>query len=180
MPHQLDSKLLDKLQEVVPALSGEHWSSKVAMLHPQLELLLVLWRTMQNTVALLLPRTLHSCADAQVVVHCVNSDAVLCGPTGTNHKGQHGKVGVLGGCREYTGAPYFAAISAMKVRQPMHVAARCLCHVTALHSRHTPPPLGVIYGTGQRRQPYTGAQCNTQSSTLPITSSAVYVCAITP
>lgn len=31
------------------------------------------------------------------------------------HKGQAGKVAVLGGCREYTGAPYFAAISALKL-----------------------------------------------------------------
>jgi len=30
-------------------------------------------------------------------------------------KGQSGKVAVLGGCREYTGPPYFAAISALKV-----------------------------------------------------------------
>lgn len=26
-----------------------------------------------------------------------------------------GKVAVIGGCREYTGAPYFAAISALKI-----------------------------------------------------------------
>lgn len=31
------------------------------------------------------------------------------------HKGDAGRIGVLGGCREYTGAPYFAAISALKV-----------------------------------------------------------------
>ncbi|KAM0931520.1 hypothetical protein ACQ4PT_000272 [Festuca glaucescens] len=31
------------------------------------------------------------------------------------HKGQAGKIAVIGGCREYTGAPYFAAISALKV-----------------------------------------------------------------
>lgn len=31
------------------------------------------------------------------------------------HKGQAGKVGVLGGCREYTGAPFFAAMSALRV-----------------------------------------------------------------
>ncbi|KAL5720334.1 ATP-dependent NAD(P)H-hydrate dehydratase [Ranunculus cassubicifolius] len=31
------------------------------------------------------------------------------------HKGQAGKVAVIGGCREYTGAPYFAAISALKL-----------------------------------------------------------------
>ena len=31
------------------------------------------------------------------------------------YKGQAGKVGVLGGCREYTGAPFFAAFSALRV-----------------------------------------------------------------
>ncbi|XP_069746518.1 ATP-dependent (S)-NAD(P)H-hydrate dehydratase isoform X2 [Narcine bancroftii] len=31
------------------------------------------------------------------------------------HKGQDGKVGVVGGCSEYTGAPYFAAITSLKV-----------------------------------------------------------------
>lgn len=32
----------------------------------------------------------------------------------TLHKGQHGKVGVVGGCFEYTGAPYYSAISSLK------------------------------------------------------------------
>jgi hypothetical protein len=32
-----------------------------------------------------------------------------------SYKGQSGKVGVMGGCREYTGAPFFAAMSAMRV-----------------------------------------------------------------
>eukprot|EP00249_Psilotum_nudum_P019021 c27066_g1_i1 orf=346-1350(+) len=31
------------------------------------------------------------------------------------HKGEAGKIAVIGGCREYTGAPYFSAISALKV-----------------------------------------------------------------
>ncbi|XP_078683205.1 ATP-dependent (S)-NAD(P)H-hydrate dehydratase-like [Branchiostoma floridae x Branchiostoma belcheri] len=30
------------------------------------------------------------------------------------HKGQAGRVGVVGGCQEYTGAPYFAGIAALK------------------------------------------------------------------
>ena len=34
---------------------------------------------------------------------------------GENYKGQAGKIGTIGGCREYTGAPYFASISALKV-----------------------------------------------------------------
>lgn len=35
--------------------------------------------------------------------------------THSAYKGQAGKVAVIGGCLEYTGAPYFAAISAMKL-----------------------------------------------------------------
>eukprot|EP00245_Coleochaete_scutata_P014958 TRINITY_DN6484_c0_g1_i1.p1 TRINITY_DN6484_c0_g1~~TRINITY_DN6484_c0_g1_i1.p1 ORF type:complete len:343 (+),score=50.02 TRINITY_DN6484_c0_g1_i1:83-1111(+) len=31
------------------------------------------------------------------------------------HKGQAGKIAVVGGCREYTGAPYFAGIAALKL-----------------------------------------------------------------
>lgn len=31
------------------------------------------------------------------------------------YKGQSGKIAVIGGCKEYTGAPYFAAFSALKV-----------------------------------------------------------------
>lgn len=34
---------------------------------------------------------------------------------GSSHKGQHGKVTVIGGSSAYTGAPYFAAFSAMQV-----------------------------------------------------------------
>lgn len=34
---------------------------------------------------------------------------------GTLHKGQAGRIGIVGGSLEYTGAPYFAGISALKV-----------------------------------------------------------------
>jgi ATP-dependent NAD(P)H-hydrate dehydratase len=34
--------------------------------------------------------------------------------TKSRYKGQNGKVGVIGGSFEYTGAPYYAAISAVK------------------------------------------------------------------
>lgn len=33
----------------------------------------------------------------------------------SKHKGQYGRIGVVGGSLEYTGAPYFAAISSLKV-----------------------------------------------------------------
>ncbi|XP_047226947.1 ATP-dependent (S)-NAD(P)H-hydrate dehydratase isoform X2 [Girardinichthys multiradiatus] len=35
--------------------------------------------------------------------------------TSKKHKGQDGRIGIIGGCKDYTGAPYFAAISALKV-----------------------------------------------------------------
>ncbi|CAG7838636.1 unnamed protein product [Allacma fusca] len=35
--------------------------------------------------------------------------------TNAMHKGQAGRIGVIGGSEEYTGAPYFSAISALKV-----------------------------------------------------------------
>ncbi|XP_067890278.1 ATP-dependent (S)-NAD(P)H-hydrate dehydratase [Heterodontus francisci] len=35
--------------------------------------------------------------------------------TEKKHKGQDGKIGIIGGCTEYTGAPYFAAIASLKV-----------------------------------------------------------------
>lgn len=31
------------------------------------------------------------------------------------YKGDLGRVGVVGGCREYTGAPYFGAFTALRV-----------------------------------------------------------------
>ncbi|KPJ03717.1 Carbohydrate kinase domain-containing protein [Papilio xuthus] len=34
---------------------------------------------------------------------------------GSSHKGQAGRIGIIGGSLEYTGAPYFAGISALKV-----------------------------------------------------------------
>ncbi|XP_030375426.1 ATP-dependent (S)-NAD(P)H-hydrate dehydratase [Scaptodrosophila lebanonensis] len=41
------------------------------------------------------------------------------------HKGQYGRIGVVGGCLEYTGAPYFAALSAMKVGADL---SHVFCH----------------------------------------------------
>ncbi|XP_015785742.1 ATP-dependent (S)-NAD(P)H-hydrate dehydratase isoform X1 [Tetranychus urticae] len=32
-----------------------------------------------------------------------------------SHKGQSGRIGVIGGCKEFTGAPYYASISSLKI-----------------------------------------------------------------
>ena len=65
--------------------------------------------------------------------------------TGDKAKGQAGKIGTIGGCREYTGAPYFASISALKVGPPprcmrlqsicsmWHICcALCLCVISSM------------------------------------------------
>ncbi|KAL5204354.1 hypothetical protein ABZP36_009225 [Zizania latifolia] len=49
-------------------------------------------------------------ADAEAVVRRITPPL-----DPAQHKGQAGKIAVIGGCREYTGAPYFAAISALKI-----------------------------------------------------------------
>lgn len=47
------------------------------------------------------------------------------------YKGQHGKVGIIGGCFEYTGAPYYAGISALKLGAD-------LCHVICTREAAVP------------------------------------------
>ena len=59
---------------------------------------------------------------------------------GDRYKGQAGKVGVLGGCREYTGAPFFAAFAALRVGADLsHVfctrSAAPVIKVRAPHAR---------------------------------------------
>ncbi|EFN55939.1 hypothetical protein CHLNCDRAFT_57702 [Chlorella variabilis] len=43
----------------------------------------------------------------------------------TKYKGQAGKIAVVGGCREYTGAPFFASMAALKASLPWHWVASC-------------------------------------------------------
>ncbi|XP_060648851.1 ATP-dependent (S)-NAD(P)H-hydrate dehydratase [Drosophila nasuta] len=48
--------------------------------------------------------------------------------TNGKYKGQYGRIGVIGGSLEYTGAPYFAAISAIKVGADL---SHVFCHAEA-------------------------------------------------
>lgn len=57
------------------------------------------------------------------------------------HKGQAGRIGVIGGSFEYTGAPYFAAISALKVGADL-VHVFC-CHDAAIPIKSYSPELMV-------------------------------------
>ncbi|XP_073743527.1 ATP-dependent (S)-NAD(P)H-hydrate dehydratase isoform X4 [Callorhinus ursinus] len=55
----------------------------------------------------------HSIKDMENTLQLVRN--IIPPQTSKKHKGQDGRIGVIGGCQEYTGAPYFAAISALKV-----------------------------------------------------------------
>ncbi|XP_032736937.1 ATP-dependent (S)-NAD(P)H-hydrate dehydratase isoform X1 [Lontra canadensis] len=55
----------------------------------------------------------HSIKDMENTLQLVRN--IIPPLTSRKHKGQDGRIGVVGGCQEYTGAPYFAAISALKV-----------------------------------------------------------------
>jgi len=60
----------------------------------------------------------HGISDVQVLEpDIVNQQLKSCIPplTYNLYKGQAGRIGVVGGCEEYTGAPYYAAISSLKV-----------------------------------------------------------------
>jgi NAD(P)H-hydrate repair Nnr-like enzyme with NAD(P)H-hydrate dehydratase domain len=56
--------------------------------------------------------TLLAMADTSDLCNCALAVYIH---AGTSHKGNHGKVSVIGGNRDYTGAPYFCAMSAMRV-----------------------------------------------------------------
>ncbi|XP_030057412.1 ATP-dependent (S)-NAD(P)H-hydrate dehydratase isoform X2 [Microcaecilia unicolor] len=58
-------------------------------------------------------RSAHTVKDMENIFRLVRN--VIPPLTAKKHKGQDGRIGVIGGCQEYTGAPYFAAISALKV-----------------------------------------------------------------
>lgn len=69
-----------------------------------------------------IPPTTPSTAKTMATTPLANDEALLAScrafiPNLTNamHKGQAGRIGVIGGSEEYTGAPYFSAISALKV-----------------------------------------------------------------
>ncbi|XP_051025627.1 ATP-dependent (S)-NAD(P)H-hydrate dehydratase isoform X2 [Acomys russatus] len=55
----------------------------------------------------------HSTKDMENLLQLVRN--IVPALTSEKHKGQDGRIGVVGGCQEYTGAPYFAGISALKV-----------------------------------------------------------------
>lgn len=58
------------------------------------------------------------------------------------HKGQGGRVGVLGGCRDYTGAPYYAAVSALRTGAEL---SHVFCSEGAAHAIKTYSPELIVH-----------------------------------
>ncbi|VDC03448.1 unnamed protein product [Peniophora sp. CBMAI 1063] len=61
---------------------------------------------------------------------------------GTLHKGQSGRVGVLGGAKDYSGAPYFASISAQRVGVDL---SHVICSPTAAGSIKSYSPDLIVH-----------------------------------
>lgn len=68
--------------------------------------------TFLNSIRCYTKLTKKKMDEVSLTLMCKQLAPPLCGG---KHKGQAGKIGVIGGSLEYTGAPYFAAISALKV-----------------------------------------------------------------
>ncbi|XP_034376707.1 ATP-dependent (S)-NAD(P)H-hydrate dehydratase isoform X5 [Arvicanthis niloticus] len=67
-------------------------------------------RVLQRALSL---HTAHTTEDMENLFQLVRNTVPAL--TSKKHKGQDGRIGIVGGCQEYTGAPYFAGISALKV-----------------------------------------------------------------
>ncbi|XP_028622180.1 ATP-dependent (S)-NAD(P)H-hydrate dehydratase isoform X3 [Grammomys surdaster] len=67
-------------------------------------------RVLQRALSL---HTAHRTKDMDNLFQLVRN--IVPALTSKKHKGQDGRIGIVGGCQEYTGAPYFAGISALKV-----------------------------------------------------------------
>lgn len=83
----------------------------------------------------IIPPTTRAPAKTMATTPLANDEALLAScrafiPSLTNamHKGQAGRIGVIGGSEEYTGAPYFSGISALKVGADL---AHVFCAKTA-------------------------------------------------
>ncbi|PNH05060.1 ATP-dependent (S)-NAD(P)H-hydrate dehydratase [Tetrabaena socialis] len=75
---------------------------------------------------------------------------------GGNYKGSHGKVAVVGGCLEFTGAPFFAAMSALRVGADMAYVICTPSAATAIKS-YSPELMVLPYLPETTQQQYDSA-----------------------
>ncbi|KAI3954106.1 hypothetical protein MKW98_017930 [Papaver atlanticum] len=95
------SSILRRQNFLIRTLIGSHYNNQIHIINKPVQKLSAQFGSMTTTTTE---------ADSESILRRIT-------PTldPHRHKGQAGKVAVIGGCREYTGAPYFAAISALKI-----------------------------------------------------------------
>jgi len=91
---------------------------------------------------------------------------------GTLHKGQSGRVGVLGGAKDYTGAPFFAAISAMRLGADL---SHVICAPTAASAIKSYSPDLIVHPILREDAPH-----DTVKSELDSLFSRLHVLVIGP
>ena len=75
--------------------------------------------------------------------------------TAERYKGQAGKIAVVGGCADYTGAPYYAAISALKLGADL---SHVFCSDAAATAIKSYSPELIVHGCLKERQPDAAAR----------------------
>ena len=60
-----------------------------------------------------------------------------------NCKGEHGKICVIGGCKHFSGAPYFAAVAALRTGADL---SHVFCTKDAVHSIKSYCPDVIVHG----------------------------------
>ncbi|KAI3976307.1 hypothetical protein MKX01_021849 [Papaver californicum] len=100
MLNSSSSSILRRQNFLIRTLLGSHYNNQIHIINKPMQKLSAQFGSLTTTTE----------ADSESILRRIT-------PTldPNRHKGQAGKVAVIGGCREYTGAPYFAAISALKI-----------------------------------------------------------------
>ena len=75
--------------------------------------------------------------------------------TAERYKGQAGKIAVIGGCADYTGAPYYAAISGLKLGADL---SHVFCSDAAATAIKSYSPELIVHGCLKERQPEAAAR----------------------
>ena len=140
MAHHSQEALAKFSYEVVPQLSSEDSFPTCATLS---------WTCLQYCCHVLCtaPVFLSTLATIWIArakishVFCSRSVTFMSWYSGDLSKGMSGKVATIGGCREYTGAPYFASITCLRVTQEflssiMSLIMPCPWHLLVIASNH--------------------------------------------
>eukprot|EP00164_Ancoracysta_twista_P024228 GFYU01045795.1.p1 GENE.GFYU01045795.1~~GFYU01045795.1.p1 ORF type:complete len:340 (-),score=58.59 GFYU01045795.1:47-1066(-) len=83
----------------------------------------------------------------------------------TAYKGQAGKIGIVGGCAEYTGAPYFAAMTALRTGADL---AHVFCHRDAAGPIKGYSPDIIVHPVPASAPPPPAPESSVSAAPLPV------------